>query len=83
MPFGLVVKNALNILSACSGAMPVAEILGTNNAPILEMLGTHSEHVRTICDGGHGVDCIRKQVQKHLLQLYSIGLDERKVIEKL
>ena len=62
MPFGLVVKNASNILSACSGAIPVPEILDTNKDAILEVLGTHAERVRAICDGGHGIDCIREEV---------------------
>ena len=47
------------------------------------MLGTHTEHVRTICDGGHRVDSIRKEVQKHLLELHSIGLHWGKIVEKL
>ena len=65
------------------GSDPRPGIVDTNNDPILEMLGTHTEHVRTICDGGHSVDCIRKEVQKHLLKLHSIGLDWSKIIEKL
>ena len=47
------------------------------------MLGTHTERVRTICDSGHKVDSIRKEVQKHLLELYSIGLHWGKIVEKL
>ena len=43
------------------------------------MLGTHTEHVRTICDGGHRVDSIRKEIQKHLLELHSIGLHWGKI----
>jgi hypothetical protein len=54
---------------------PRAGILDTDKRPILQTLGTHAKHVGTIGDGGHGVDCIRKEVQKHLLQLYSIGSD--------
>ena len=57
--------------------------LDTNKDPILEMLGTHTEHVRMICDGGHRVDCIREEVQKHLLKLHSIGLDWGEIVEKL
>ena len=32
---------------------------------------------------GHSVDSIRKEVQKHLLKLHSIGLDRGKIVEKL
>jgi hypothetical protein len=59
-----------------------AGILDTDKRPILQTLGTHAKHVGTIGDGGYGVDCIRKEFQKHLLQLYSIGSDGRKVVEK-
>ena len=47
------------------------------------MLGTHMEHVWTISDRGHGVECICKEIQKNLLKLHSIGQDWPKVIEKL
>jgi len=57
--------------------------LDTNKDPILDMLGTHTEHVRTICDSGHRVDSIRKEVQKHLLELHSIDLHRGKIVEKL
>ena len=82
MPFGLVVKNASNIRSACSGAIPVPESW-TLTRTILEMLGTHTEHVRPICDRSHRVDCIREEVQKHLLKLHSIGLHGGQIVEKL
>ena len=65
------------------GSDPRPGILDTNKDPILEMLGTHTERVRTICDGGHSVDGIGKEVQKHLLELHSIGLDQGKIVEKL
>ena len=65
------------------GGDPCPGILDTNKDPILEMLGTHTEHVRPICDRGHRVDCIREEVQKHLLKLHSIGLHGGKIIEKL
>jgi hypothetical protein len=45
------------------GSDPGPGILDTNKDPILEMLGTHTEHVRTIYDSGHGVDSIRKEVK--------------------
>ena len=53
------VKHSFGVL----GSDPRPGILDTNKDPILEMLGTHTEHVRTICDGGHSVDSIRKEVQ--------------------
>ena len=62
---------------------PRSGILDTNKDPILEMLGTHTERVRTICDTRHRVDSIRKEVQKHLLELHSIGLHWGKIVEKL
>jgi hypothetical protein len=37
------------------GIDPRAGIFDTDNHPILQMLGTDAGHVRTICDGGHGV----------------------------
>ena len=41
------------------------------------------EHMWTICDRGHGIECIRKEVLKNLLKLHSISSDWPKVIEKL
>ena len=41
------------------------------------------EQAGTICDRGHGIECIRKEVLKNLLKLHSIGSDWVKVIEKL
>ena len=73
------VENSFGVL----GSDPRPGILDTNKDPILEMLGTHTEHVRTIYDGGHRVDSISKEVQKHQLELHSIGLHWGKIVEKL
>ena len=52
-------------------------IFAADRHPIIAMLGAQTQHVWTSCDGGHGVECIRKQVQKHQLKLYGVGLDRR------
>jgi len=55
------------------GIDPCAGILDTDKHAIVEMLGTHMEQVWAICDRGHGVECICKEIQKNLLKLHSIG----------
>ena len=50
MPFGLVVKNASNNSFGVLGSDSRSGILDTNKDSILEMFGTHTEDMRTICD---------------------------------
>ena len=45
------------------GSDPRPGILDSNKDPILEMFGTHTERMGTICDDGHSVDSVRKEVQ--------------------
>jgi len=63
------IKHSFTVL----GIDPRSGIFDINKNPILETLGTHRKRVGTICDGSHGVDCVSKKVQKHLLKLHSIG----------
>jgi hypothetical protein len=57
----LVVKNASNNSFGVLGSDSRSGILDTNKDPILEMFGTHTEDMRTICDDGHSVDSIRSK----------------------